>query len=650
MGRILRIGNDTLTNYSFLQTSAYNASLPAATTSPWPDDAAMDQAFTQPSPVEVTAQGVLITFNRLPDTFDGAMVKLEPTYDSSTGEDPFFEMWIHDPTNGWVLRSSIELSNPFNGIVSGQRKILDLTFFPFLPAIDMVWLTMNPGSIGTPSLNFLAIKLFGQCTGTLRDPAGGGLPDTCNPDSQFYTGFRMLADGTFVDCASVNDPPPFSLPTPDLCNPASVASYREVLRGLDDGGTSLNEFDGWFTLNQTLIESNCAGNTNTDPPTQPIPPLPTLPTLDLCNQDSIDAFRAAIAGDADQLAAFNSFIDSLTAAGYFDLVCPADDPPTVYVDPITQQPAPDPNVTPLLPFSGGPGGEPPALPGSGSPAAHTPAGSTPILERTTRFNLCWSGTDKPLTAALSTGLITPLAASTNTAKRATFTRNYGPNTSPVVGAPHTPAPYGLVISLGRLPFSCFVGIRMRVFRLTGSPGLSFSISNAGINTVPATGFCPISPDWIEANFPAPAFVAPGSPNIGDSYREFIFTGNNTANDAVILLTLPRVNPAQNDALVCTAGYQPRNVHDLLGNDSMAFDRGGCLVGLSTKLRAIWLHDVSIADYTGTGALDYLHVRPYGFTLDVTLRAALVGDGFDLGTNSTIDLSFVSDAQPVETCP
>ena len=371
MGRILRIGVDTVTNYTLLATSAYDAGNPAATTSPWPNSAAMDQPFTQASPTEVSAQGALVTFSRFPDSYSGAQVKLHPTYDVSTSENPFFEMWVHDSVAlTWTLRASIQLSNPFVGIASGARKVLDFTFFPFLRHIDMVWLTLNPGVIGAPTVQFDAIQLFGQCEGALRSGSGpGGIQYTCDPSKAdptaippiVYTGFKVIYSSTppfitHVPCDDFAGDPGCAFP--DLCNPASIAVYRECLRGIGDGGTSLNNFDGWFTLNNALITSNCNGNTNTALPDPPPVKAPKLPPVDFCDPTSIDAHRAAIAGDADLLASFNALIDALTEAGYFTLVCPPDDPPATYVDPVTLQPAADPVDQPVRPFHAGPGGDP----------------------------------------------------------------------------------------------------------------------------------------------------------------------------------------------------------------------------------------------------------------------------------------------------
>lgn len=342
MGRILRVGTDTVTNYTFLQTSAYDENAPAATTSPWPDSASMDQLFNQPNPTGVVAQGVLITFARFPDTFLGVMVKVEPTYDSGAGEHPFLEMWTHDSvTTLWTRRRRIDLLNLFVGIPSGTRKVADLTFFPFLRTVDKVWVTMDPGVVGAPTMEFFSIQLFGQCEQSLRrdtnnGPPGGGPEPTFGPPTE--------------------DP----LPPIDICNVTSIEQYRDALRNIPG---ALEQFDAWYDSNAETIASLCAGidanppNTPVLPP-MPVPPLPPLPELDLCSQDSIDAFRAALAGDADALANFDAFITQLETDGFFEANCATPPPDETYVDPNTLEPTPEPDTDNNTPFGAGPGGQP----------------------------------------------------------------------------------------------------------------------------------------------------------------------------------------------------------------------------------------------------------------------------------------------------
>ena len=365
MGRIRRIGVDSMTNYSFLQTSAYDANNPAATTSAWPDDAAMDQDPRQASPTEVTAEGVLITFERFPDTFTGAHVKVQPTYDfDSGGENPFLEMWLHDSeTSTWTKRSSVQFANVFVGAKTGVRKIFDFTFFPFERNIDMVWLTMNPGAVGTPSMDFAMIRLFGKCEQTL--PRDGDETDPCaDPNNPFYTGL----DDEGNPCPGTTfGPPPTTpeIPALDLCNPVSIEQYREAVKDIPG---FVEQFDAWYATNIEAIQLYCAG-TNPDPPTgQPPPPHPAvLPPLDLCDQDSIDAFRAALP-TPEAVASFDDFIDGLESDGFFDFTCPPPVPPEEYIDPNTLEPATEPDPV-LEPFG--------QVPSTASPRPSGPTASLP---------------------------------------------------------------------------------------------------------------------------------------------------------------------------------------------------------------------------------------------------------------------------------
>lgn len=354
MGKILRIGTDTTTNYTFLKTSAYDANNPAATTTTWPDSTSMDVDFVIPNPTTVSAEGVLVTFTRLPDTFLGAMVKIKPTYDTSIGEAPAFEMWTHSVAGGWVRRRHIDLTNVFVGVPTGTFKVLDLTFFPFLRDVNQVWLTMAPGTTGAPSMAFAAIQLYGQCDGALRDDHGRGPAGACSdPTDPFYTGFDDEGNpcpGTTFGPPAVADPPALN-----VCNAASIENYRAYARTIPG---YLEVFDAWVADNATTISAFCAGN-GPSPGSPPRPPgsPPALPPLDLCSQDSIDAFRAALAGDPDQVTAFNDYIDSLTQSGFFDLTCAPPEPAETPIDPETGKPK-ETEPNPPTPFGTGPGGQP----------------------------------------------------------------------------------------------------------------------------------------------------------------------------------------------------------------------------------------------------------------------------------------------------
>lgn len=652
MGKILRIGNDTVTNYSLQATSAYDENAPAATTSPWPDSAAMDQAFDQPNPVEITEEGVLVTFDRTPFAFEGAIVKIRPLYNTSIGEDPFFELWTHDSiTTNWTKRRRIELSNLFVGVASDQRKVVDFTFFPFLSNVDMVWITMDPGTVGAPTMRWDAIHLFGQCERNLRVPhPTPGDDDPCDPNSPFYTGFKE--DGT--PCKPTGDcplPPEFCVTPPavDVCNPASIATYEEYLRGI--GGGTLEAFQAWYDLNAASIASTCAGNEPVpETPPMPEPPLPPLPPLDLCDQDSIDAFRAAVAGDAEQLATFDAFIDQLTDDGYFDLVCPPPDPPEVPIDPKTLEPEPDPDPpdTPIRPFGDGPGGQPPPTNPPRAPGG--PGFPGQVIERTNRYVLVWSGNDIATAVSMVTSLgIPPLPVSTLIAKRETFNANYGPNIGvPTVGLGYTPAAYAFLLQIRNLPTFATVGLRMQEFKMRGTAGLAYSISDTGIRSVPSPCPPPVPPLWYDWTIvPSEGFTLAGAPIIGDNYYEYIFHGAGLVNQATISVAVPRTNPAQNVFSPCTPTTAPYS--------QLAFQRGGCFVGLAGKAHWIWIQDVSNADYDASGIFDYIHQQPIAMVFDVTVRAQVVsgvpvkGPAIDVRDTSIV-LATASDAQATETCP
>lgn len=219
---------------------------------------------------------------------------------------------------------------------------------------------MDPGAVGTPTMEFFAIQVFGQCEQSLRKDHPNTDGDPCaNPNDPFYTGFKE--DGV-TPCPGTTFGPPTDggLPPIDVCNPASVEQYRDALRNIPG---ALDQFDAWFNANATTIALLCSGidanppNTPVLPP-MPLPPLPPLPELDLCSQDSIDAFRAALAGDADAVANFDAFIDQLESDGFFDANCATPPPDEAYVDPNTLEPAPEPDTDNNTPFGAGPGGQP----------------------------------------------------------------------------------------------------------------------------------------------------------------------------------------------------------------------------------------------------------------------------------------------------
>lgn len=352
MGRILRTGTDTVINYSFLETSAYDEDNPAATTSPWDDSDAMDQLFDQANPdAVIDAQGALVTFERFPYAFYGAMVKVAANYDTSAGENPALELWVHDSVEDtWTKLRRILFANIFTGSPDGERKVFDLTFFFLLLNIDKVWITMDPGSTGSPTMDWYSIQLFGQCETGLQNPTGGSYDPCADPTDPFYPGDDVCSGNPWT-----SGPKPCA--APDYCNETSVQDYRECLRATVPAFLPI--FDAWLDVNRTTIELFCSGNAPF-PPNEPLPPPPNsppLPPLDLCDQDSIDAFRAALAGDAEHVAQFDAYIDSLEENGFFALVCPEPDPDEIPIDPETLEPSPDPENVPS-PFGSGPGGVP----------------------------------------------------------------------------------------------------------------------------------------------------------------------------------------------------------------------------------------------------------------------------------------------------
>ncbi len=348
MGRILRIGTDTVTNYTLQSTSAYDATNPAGTTGTWPNTPAMDEPFTTALPIEIAEQGVLISFARLPFAFTGALVKIRPTYNTSIGEDPFIELWTHNSVSlVWTRQRRIELSNLFVGVESGTRKIMDLTFLPFATEVDKVWITMDPGLTGSPTMKFVGIQLYGECKQTITTPNPPGTidDDPCleNPFGFDKDGNPCLVPG--VDCSKFPEGcAPNAGPTLDVCNPASVDQYKQFLEGIGDGGVALLEFNNWLTVNADAIALSCAGE-GPDPPAPPVPPVPPLPKVDLCDPDSRAAFREAL-GDPALQADFDALVEALTNEGFFTTNCPTPPPdePPVYVDPVTQSPDEDPDL------------------------------------------------------------------------------------------------------------------------------------------------------------------------------------------------------------------------------------------------------------------------------------------------------------------
>lgn len=639
MGRILRIGTDDVINYTLQSTSAYDEDDPAATVAAWPDSEAMDQLFDQPAPTVVEdEQGALVTFSRFPDRFLGVMVKVAANYDTETGEAPALEMWTHNSlTDEWTRRRRVLFANVFTGSRTGVRKVYDFTLFPSLLNVDQVWITMDPGDEGSPTLDWYSIQLFGQCETVQRNDQGGGSDPCSDPNDPFYPGDDI--------CGEVFGNPPPTCADPDWCNEASIQDYRACLAA--NVPEFLPIFDVWLDANRDGLRDFCAGIEPFPDPVAPTPPTPNpLPPLDLCDDDSIAAFRAAVSGDAERLAQFDAYIDGLEADGFFGLVCPDPEPEEQYVDPETGLPAEEP-PTGATPFGSGPGGVPEFPRAADDDDEDAGGGGSTTVTTTKRFVLTWSGNDEATGKSMTTSLIGDLPVSTEENLTETVADHWGPAALvSTLGLQFTPATYGLNILLKKLPYSARVGVRMQYFRMRGADELRYNIDSFGIFINPAAGDCPDGPDWVKTDGVGLSLAA--TPLIGDDYWEFDFNGANFRNNTDIILDLPRVDAAQNDALTCSPGYEARS---LLG-----FQRGGCLDGLTAIERARWIRDNSIEDFdddpTGLPFPTYYAggVRPICIVLDVKVRAT--GTGIDSVVSVEpveIDLSFNRDAEPVEDC-
>lgn len=256
--RIRRVGLDTIVNYTLQATSAYNASAPAATTSSWGtagDVALMDRPMETPSGT-VDHEGALVTFARFPHFFNGAYVKLLPTF--GTLEDPAIELWTQDATTlVWTKRRRVSMANIFTGTRSDVAKVFNLTIFSNLTNVGQVWITMDPSG-GTPTNRFIALHLFGECEQTLV------VPNPCDVED----------DPNFCDL-----PPPGTPPDPGSGPPDDPAEPPPV--GPPPGPP-------W-------------------PP--PIQPPPDEPPIDLCDAEAVDAFKKTLT--PEQLAYFEELLASL---------------------------------------------------------------------------------------------------------------------------------------------------------------------------------------------------------------------------------------------------------------------------------------------------------------------------------------------------
>lgn len=648
MGRVVRIGVNT--NYTVEATSNYVEASPAATTAAWTDPTILDQSVYEPGALSEAHQGCLLTFVRFPTVLTGIMAKLVVTYDTSAGESPAIEFWTEDTLNGWRKISRYLLVNIFEGAANGESKIYDVSIYPNLTGCTRIWVTLDPGLVGTPTMAFKSLSVYGLCDTKKKYKPNEEWDPCADPNDPHYSGLDENGD----PCIPIpDDSGGDGCDAPDLCNAASINVYRDCL---DAYGEGLREtFDAWYIENGQLIQDYCNDSNAPAPVPPPLPgpqPPPVFPPLcDFKDEDTLAAFRATLT--ADQLATFNTFYDGLIADGFFDLVCPDLPPTEVELDPTTLEPTPITPVPQPRPFGGGPGGDPVDDPDPDPNKEPQPIYES-VVEFTQRYIITWSGNDLAAAATYTAANISPIAASdVNHNRPAQLLANYGPDVGQTtLGLQHTPAPYALVLKIKKMPFRATIGLRMRTFRLRGAydAAMRFSISDAGIDEVPASGDCPVDPDWIitpGTNVELSTGVNPVY--IGDNYYEYRFNSSLVGNKtAVLTLAVPRTNPTQNDG---PGHEEPACAPGQAARSRLSWDRGGCITGFSPKARDIFLSDTSIEDYDDDPTAIYWarYNSPVSMVLDVTVRPDLAGKNVDAAHTYTA-LSSLSAAQTVETCP
>lgn len=300
-GRIRRIGSDTVQNYHIEATETYVEATPADTPSPWGSTAEVDAMdLPQSTPVSGLTQmihlGCLITFDRFPDFFQGAQVKVIPTYPSP--EQPFLELWTHDSVTAlWTKRRHINFASPFEGIPTGQVKIFDLDLAIERANVDLVWVTAGPLASLT-AMRFLTVHCFGRCAVPIvLTQVCSDNPDPDNPDEfACLPPFEWPPD---PDIPPIPDPPPGLPPFPDLCDPAAVAGYRAALPDF-----FLVLFDAWLAEFREAVPTFCDDPTTT-PPTPP-PGPPEFPPIDLCDPEAVAAYKLILT--PTQLAYFEELL------------------------------------------------------------------------------------------------------------------------------------------------------------------------------------------------------------------------------------------------------------------------------------------------------------------------------------------------------
>jgi len=338
-GRIRRISLDAgdPVNYTLKSTSTYDDGAPATGSAAMSTDdvETLDQevSIAVPPALTVSQLGTLVTFERFPKFFTGVTVKIRPTYDSDAGEDPYLELWTHDSVAlEWTQRSAKQLRSGFVGCPSGKVKYYggnDIDGF-FLAVqrenVDKVWITMNPGGTGTPSLEFVALHVFGKC---VNEPV---LDASCEADPN-------------VDCL-----PPVCENLDDCLTPQASCDDLVADGTLEPGSCVTPPYDG------PGLPPGGPGGVGPDPGPRRYDP-PDFPVVDLCDPVALQAFKDSMT--PEQLEYFTELLSNV------ELPCLDEDthqpnevspinpgpllpkqPTETYYSPVTLAPAADPRGAP----------------------------------------------------------------------------------------------------------------------------------------------------------------------------------------------------------------------------------------------------------------------------------------------------------------